>query len=98
MSVSICFCIRQHERRTHHVLDVLERNCVRDIPREHPSVKRRGKSLQGKEERRTVIYDDALRHAYRRVCRHLYGTQMTRREAERAQLSGAVARRIVAYR
>ncbi len=41
--------------------------------------------VEGKEwgEGTTPIYDDALRHAERRICGHLLVTQMTRREAER---------------
>jgi hypothetical protein len=46
--------------------------------------------------RRTAIDDDALRHAEGRVCRHLHGAQMTRRETERAKLCGTVPWRIVA--
>ena len=45
--------------------------------------------------RRTAIYNDALCHAKSRVCRHLHGSQMTRREAEGTKFCGAVSRRII---
>ena len=46
--------------------------------------------------RRTTIDDDALRHAERRVCCHLDGTQMTRWETEHAKFGGTVSWRVVA--
>ena len=51
-------------------------------------------SLGGKSrvKERTVMDDDALRHAAEhRICRHLRGTQMTRWEAERARFCGTVS-------
>ncbi len=51
-----------------------------------------------REKERTAMDDDALRHATERhICGHLHGTQMTRREAERARFCGTVSRRVVGY-
>ena len=45
-----------------------------------------------------MIDDDALRHAERSVRRHLYGTEMSRRETERTQLGRTISWGVVAYR
>lgn len=55
-----------------------------------------GKEEGEEKERRTAIDDDALGDAERRVRRHLHGTQMTRREPERAKFGGTVSWRVVA--
>jgi hypothetical protein len=73
---------------TYNVWDILERYC----PREHgepDGSHTRGGGVQ------TAIYNDALRHAERRVRRHLHGTKMPRRETERAQLGRTISRRVV---
>jgi hypothetical protein len=73
---------------TYNVWDIFERYC----PREHSEPDRSHiRGVRGQ----TTIHNDALRHAERRVRRHLHGTEMTRRETERAQLGRTISRRVV---
>ena len=71
---------------TYDVWDILERYC------EPWCVK---KLKAGRKEGRTAIDDDALRHAERRVGRHLHGAKMTRRETQRTQFGRAISWRVV---